>query len=185
MERESVTQLLVRWGEGDREALERLMPLVERELRRIAGGYLKRERVGHTLQPTALVNEAYLRLVDQADVRWQNRAHFVGIGAQMMRRILVDHARKHQASKRGGDVTRVTFNEDLDASDQKDFDLIALDQALERLSQMDARQGTVVELRFFGGLSVDETAIALGVSTATVKREWSTARAWLYKQLRG
>jgi len=182
-ESHEVTELLAAWSGGDRTALDRLMPIVQSELRRLARSYLRGERSNHTLQTTALVNEAYLRLVGQQRVEWQDRAHFFGIAAQMMRRILVDHARRKQSQKRGADATRVSLNEEIDAGPDAGVDVLALDEALEALGKLDARQARVVELRFFGGLSVEETAAALDISTATVKREWVTARAWLFRRL--
>jgi RNA polymerase sigma factor (TIGR02999 family) len=185
-----VTALLRDWSGGDRAALERLMPLVYQELRRLAASYLRVERPDHTLQPTALVHEAYLRLVDQRGVSWQNRAHFFGIAAQMMRRILVDHARRRQAAKRDATVLRLQASTgsggDGGGEDgfARDPELLALDQALCGLESMDARQARIVELRFFGGLTVEETAEVAGVSPATVKREWRTARAWLAREIR-
>jgi RNA polymerase sigma factor (TIGR02999 family) len=177
-----VTALLRDWSGGDRAALERLMPLVYAELRKVAAGYLKSERPDHTLQPTALVHEAYLRLVDQRGVNWQNRAHFFGIAAQMMRRILVDHARRRQAAKRDAPVFRLETAGGAGA--EKDPELLALDVALEGLEALDPRQARIVELRFFGGLTVEETAEVAGISPATVKREWQTARAWLAREIR-
>ena len=180
-----VTQLLKAWSEGDESALEKLMPLVLDELRRLAASYLRKERVGHTLQPTALVHEAYMRLVDQTQVQWQNRAHFFGVAAQMMRRILVDHARAHEAEKRGGEFQKLSLDENLDASGgERDVNLVALDDALNRLAGMDPQKSKIVELRFFGGLSVEETAEVLGVSAPTVKRQWRMAKAWLYGQVK-
>ena len=178
-----VTQLLEDLSAGKEHALDDLMPLVYRELRRQAAGYLRRERQNHTLQPTALVNEAFLKLVQQRNVRWQNRAHFFGVASQAMRRILVDHARTHRREKRGGDAAKVTLDDAVIGAQSRSIDLLALDEALERLGQLDERQVRVVELRFFGGLSVEETAEALRISPATVKREWSMARAWLHSQL--
>jgi RNA polymerase sigma-70 factor (ECF subfamily) len=178
-----LTGLLKAWGDGDAAARERLLPEVYSELRRRAGAYLRRERPDHTLQPTALVNEVYLRLIDQRDVRWQNRAHFFGIASQLMRRILVDHARSQGADKRGGREVRVALEEDVAQQDGPDIDLIALDSALSKLEALDPRQARVVELRYFGGLSVEETAEALGSSPATVKRDWTLARAFLHQQL--
>ena len=181
---ESVTQLLVDWSQGDQAALDRLMPLVYSELRRLAANYLRRERVGHTLQPTALVNEAYLKLIDQKNAKWQNRAQFFGISAQLMRRILVDHARQHQAIKRGGaDQQRLSVTSAEQLVEQPQVDLLALNEALDELTAMDALQGRVVELRFFGGLSIEETAEVLGVGHATVERDWKLARAWLRRKL--
>ena len=177
--------MLQEWSNsGNREALDRLMPIVYDELRRQAGRYLKHERQGHTLQTTALVHEAYVRLIDQAGVQWQNRAHFYAIAAEMMRRILVDHARKRGAAKRGGDAVRVTLNEALNAPEKQDPDLIAVDEALTKLAAMDRQQARVVELRFFGGLNVEETAEVLGISERTVKRDWSVAKAWIRRELR-
>jgi RNA polymerase sigma factor (TIGR02999 family) len=179
-EPERVTQLLLAWSGGAREALDELTPLVYDELRRLAGAYLRRERRGHTLQTSALVHEAFLRMIDQR-VAWQNRAHFFGIAAQLMRRILVDHARSRDASKRGGGETHLA----LDEAEAQDADVIALDDALNSLAAFDPRQSRIVELRYFGGLTIEETAEALGVSHATVEREWSLARAWLRRELSG
>ena len=179
-----VSQLLVEWGRGDQEALSRLMPLVYDELRRLASRHLRRERPDHTLQTTALVHEAYLKLFDQREVDWQNRGHFFAIAAQLMRRILVDYARSHRAAKRGGAYIKLSLDEAAAMSDEKSADLLALDEALDRLATMDPQQSRVVELRVYGGLSVEETAAALGISPRTVKREWSMARAWLYQQLK-
>ncbi|MFL6228568.1 MAG: sigma-70 family RNA polymerase sigma factor [Pyrinomonadaceae bacterium] len=178
-----VTRLLVQLTDGDHDALDALLPLVYAELRRLAASYLRRERDGHTLQPTALVHEAYLRLIDQTQVRWQNRAHFFGVAAQMMRRILVDHARSQQAEKRGGDVQKFSLDENIDVSGERASDLVPLDEALERLAEIDPTKSRVVELRFFGGLSVEETAEVLGVSAPTVKRQWRMAKAWLFGQV--
>ena len=181
----NVTQLLVGWSEGDKAALDQLVPIVYDELRRQAARYLRRERVGHTLQTTALIHEAYLRLVDQKHVRWQNRAHFFGIAAQLMRRILVDHARTKKRLKRGGSDLRVSLNEATALSKGQDLDVIGLDEALTRLEKIDEQQGKIVELRFFSGLTVEETAAVLGISTGTVKRDWSMAKAWLHRELSG
>jgi RNA polymerase sigma factor (TIGR02999 family) len=178
-----VTRLLIRLTEGDRAVLDDLLPLVYGELRRVAAGYLRRENSGHTLQPTALVNEAYIRLVDQTQVRWQNRAHFLGVAAQMMRRILVDHARGRQAEKRGGDYQKLSLDENIDVSGDRSAELVALDEALDRLAELDPQKSRIVELRFFGGLSVEETAEVIGVSAPTVKRQWRMAKAWLYGQV--
>jgi RNA polymerase sigma factor (TIGR02999 family) len=178
-----ITQLLVAWGRGEQAALERLTPLVYDELRRLAHRYMGRERPGHTLQTSALVNEVYLRLVDSSHVRWQNRAHFFAVSAQLMRRVLVDFARGRNNLKRGGDVRRVSLDEALLVSHEHGTDLVALDDALKALASLDARQGQVVELRFFGGLSVEETAEVLHVSEGTVRRDWSLARAWLHREL--
>ena len=181
----TVTEMLAEWSDsGDREALDKLVPIVYDELRRQASRYLQHERPGHTLQTTALVHEAYVRLIDQAGVRWQNRAHFFGIAAEMMRRILVDHARKRRALKRGGDALKLTLNEGLNASSERNLDLIAVDEALTKLLVMDQQQSRIVELRFFGGLNVQETAAVLGISERTVKRDWSVAKAWIRRELR-
>ena len=180
---QNVTQLLLGWGKGDKEALDQLLPLVYDELRRQAARYLRRERAGHTLQTTALIHEAYIRLVDQKRVHWQNRAHFFGIAAQLMRRILVDHARAKKRVKRGGSDVRVSLAESALTVKNRDLDVLALDQALDRLAQVDEQQARVVELRFFSGLSVEETAEVLKISTATVKREWSMAKAWLHREI--
>ena len=182
VESHRVTQLLVAWSQGDHGALEALTPLVYDELRRLAGSYMRRERPGHTLQATALVHEAFVRLIDQR-VEWKSRAHFFGIAAQMMRRILVDHAKAQFAAKRGAGAPRVELDERLAASPEKDVDLLALDAALERLATIDPQRSRIVELRFFGGLSNEEAALVLGVSPATVQRQWSGARAWLYHEL--
>jgi RNA polymerase sigma factor (TIGR02999 family) len=182
---EDVTQILQEVSGGNREAPARLMPLVYDELRRLADHYLRQERPDHTLQPTALVHEAYLRLIDQTRVDWQNRAHFFGVAAQLMRRILVDHARRHRASKRGGFRQKLTLDEAVDYSQTRDVDLVKLDDALTALAKFDARQSRVVELRFFGGLTIEETAEAIGVSPATVKVDWSMAKAWLRREIGG
>ncbi len=179
----SVTQLLGRWTGGDRAALEALMPMVYDELRRLARSYLGRERPDHTLQSTALVHEAYLRLIEQKNVTWQNRAHFFGIAAQMMRRILVDHARNRQAVKRGSGASKLTLDEGLADTNQREVDLVALDQALHTLSRIDPQQSQIVELRFFGGLSIEDTSEVLKISPATVKRNWAMAKAWLYREM--
>jgi RNA polymerase sigma factor (TIGR02999 family) len=179
-----ITVLLEQWGQGDQHALEELTPLVYSELHRLASRYLRRERPDHTLQSTALVNEAYLKLVGQHSMRWQNRAHFFGIAAQLIRRILVDHARTRFAEKRGSNMPRLSIEEISESAAARDLDLIALDDALEDLAKIDARQSRVVELRFFAGLSVEETAEVLQMSPATVKREWTSAKAWLFRQLR-
>jgi len=180
---QAVTQLLVDWGNGDRQALEKLTPLVYQELKRLATRYLRRERREHTLQSTALVHEAWLRLIDQNHVHWQNRAQFFGIAAEMIRRILIDHARNRQAAKRGDGAIKLSLDEALGAPDRRDFDLVALDDALKDLAKLDPKQGQLVELRFFAGLSIEESAEVLGVSPATVKREWAVAKAWLYREL--
>jgi RNA polymerase sigma factor (TIGR02999 family) len=181
---EGITELLIDWGKGDQAALDRLMPLVYNELRRLASNYLRRERATHTLQPTALVNEAYLKLIDQKNAKWQNRAQFFGISAQLMRRILVDHARQHQAAKRGGsNQQRLSITSAEQFAKQPEIDLLALNEALDELAQMDPQQGRIVELKFFAGLSIEETAEVLGISHATVERDWKIARAWLRRQL--
>ena len=175
-----MTVLLRRWSAGDAAALDALLPAVQDELRRLARAYMRREREGHTLEPTALVNEAYIRLVDQHDVRWASRGHFFAIAAQAMRRVLVDHARGHGAAKRGGGAERVTLSGiAAGEAERVDVDVLWLHEALERLARLDERQARVVELRYFAGMSVEEVAEVLGISPATVKREWSTARLWL------
>jgi RNA polymerase sigma factor (TIGR02999 family) len=179
-----VTELLAAFSAGNEQALDELLPLVHRELRRQAARYLRGERPDHTLQPTALVNEAFLRLVEQRNVRWQNRAHFFGIAAQAMRRILVDHARTRRRAKRGGSSPHVTLDDAVVGVEGRSIDLLALDEALSRLATLDERQSRVVELRYFGGLSVEETAVVMEISPATVKREWAMAKAWLYSQLK-
>jgi RNA polymerase sigma factor (TIGR02999 family) len=178
-----VTQLLQAWSAGQQEALEQLLPLIYDELRRLAAAYLRRERADHTLQPTALVHEAFLRLIEQREVNWQNRTHFFGIAAQAMRRILVDHARAQQAAKRGEGATKLALDEALGVAQEREVDLIALDDALNDLAALDPRKSRLVELRFFGGLSMEETAAALGVSLATAGREWQLAKAWLHQQI--
>lgn len=178
-----ITGLLVAWCDGDQMALEQLMPLVEKELHRIASHYMRREDPGHTLQTTALVNEAYLRLVDQRDVRWQNRAHFFGIAAQIMRRILLNYARDRHRAKRGGYTRQVSLSEVAVLSEEKSEELIALDEALKRLALIDERKGRVVELRYFGGLSIEETAEVLKVAPITIIRDWNMAKAWLAREL--
>jgi len=179
-----VTALLLAWGRGEAEAREELIPLVYAELRRLAGRAMAGERGDHTLEPTALVHETYLRLIRQSGVPWQNRAHFFGVAARLMRQILVDHARAHKADKRGGGKPRLTLDSALAATaGGNEVELLALDDALTELTRIDEDQGRIVELRFFGGLSVVETAEALGISTATVKRDWAVARAWLFRRL--
>ncbi|HET9526641.1 MAG TPA: sigma-70 family RNA polymerase sigma factor [Pyrinomonadaceae bacterium] len=179
----NITQLLLQWRRGDQSALEQLMPLVYEELRRLARQCMRGERAGHTLQTTALVNEAYLRLVNSSRVQWQDRAHFFAIASQLMRRVLVDEARKRRNLKRGGEYTRLAIEEVEIGSPGRDFDLLALDQALDGLAEFAPRKGKVVELRFFGGLSIEETALVLGISTDIVKREWRTAKLWLLREL--
>ena len=179
-----ITQLLIAWSDGRREALDDLMPIVYADLKRVAAGYMRREAAGHALQPTALVHEAYVRLVDQKQVKWRNRAHFFGVAAVLMRRILVDHARRRRAEKRGGDWERVTLaGDEAVANSHKEIDVLALDEALERLAQFDPQQERIVELRYFGGLTIDETAEVVGISAATVVREWTIAKAWLRADL--
>lgn len=185
-----VTQTFLRWRQGDVGALHALLPLVYEEMRRLAGSYLQKESPGHTLQPTALAHEAYLRLLDQRHVSWQNRAHFMGLAAQAMRRILTDHARRRDAQKRGGGAVHVALG-DVDAADRGSEPLgegvsaVDLDAALDQLARLDPRQAQVVELRFFTGLSIEEAAEVLAVSPATVKRDWTLARAWLHRELKG
>ena len=181
--RPDLTGLLQAWNEGDPEAMNELMPLVYAELHRLARANLRGERADHTLQATALVNEAYVRLVGQTRVKWQNRAQFFGTAAQFMRRILVDHARDRLSAKRGGGAPRVQLDEALLATSERGIDLLALDAALERLERLDARQGRLVVLRFFGGLTIEEAASVLNISPATAKREWTTARIWLRREL--
>ena len=178
----NVTQLLVAWNDGDAAARDELIPLVYAELHRLAQAYLRRERRGHTLQSAALVHEAFLRLVDQR-VAWRNRAHFFGIAAQLMRRILVDYARSRQNEKHGGDQLHLELDEALDEAAARDTDLVALDDALQSLAALDPQQSRVIELRYFGGLTIEETAEVLGVSDTTVEREWRLARAWLLREL--
>lgn len=178
-----LTKLLLSWRHGDDQAFDRLLPLVHGELRRLARRHMAGERPGHTLQTTALVNEAYLRLIDSREVRWQHRAHFYALCSQLMRRVLVDFARSRRAKKRGGDVMRVTFDEGLAVSDGSDIDLVELDDALRALEKHDARKVKVIELRFFGGLQAKETAEVLGVSADTVLRDWKLAKAWLRREL--
>jgi RNA polymerase sigma factor (TIGR02999 family) len=177
-----VSVLLRAWSGGDQTALERLTPIVYRELHRLAGRYMRRERPGHSLQTTALVNEAYMRLVGYTRMRWQDRAHFFAVAAQVMRRILVEHARRHNL-KRGGDVPHVALDEAALVGADADVDLVALDDAMTALARVDPRKMQVVEMRFFGGLSVEETAEVLGISPVTVKRDWRMAKAWLYREL--
>ena len=181
----NITHLLKEWSEGDQEALDELTPLVYEELRQQAARYLRKERPNHSLQATALINEAFLRLIDVKDVQWQNRAHFFAIAANLMRRILVDHARRRDAEKRGGSQVCLTLDEGLAWANEPDVDLLAIDEALDRLAIIDEQQARIVELRFFSGLTVEETATALGVSPKTVKRDWSVARAWLKREIGG
>lgn len=180
---QNITHLLKEWGDGDQRALDELTPIVYEELRQQAARYLRKERPGHSLQATALINEAFLRLIDVKNVQWQNRAHFFGIAANLMRRILVDHARRRDAEKRGGTQMRLTLEDAVAIAREPAVDLLAIDEALDRLAAIDEQQARVVELRFFSGLSVEETAAALGVSPKTVKRDWSVARAWLRREI--
>ena len=180
-----ITQLLAEWSEGNQAALDQLYPLVYNELRRLAHGYLRRERKGHTLQTTALINEAYLRLVDQKHVHWANRSHFFGISAQIMRRILIDHARRYDYAKRGGGAQRISLDEAAIVAKQRGQALLMLDEALNSLAKIDPRRSQVVELRYFGGLNNEEIAGVLKISENTVMRDWNMARAWLYQELSG
>jgi RNA polymerase sigma factor (TIGR02999 family) len=185
MERASgdVTRLLQEWSNGQEQALDRLLPQIHQELRKLAASYMRKERPDHTLQPTALVNEAFLKLIDQRAVKWQNRAHFFGIAAQAMRRILVDHARAHTASKRGDGVRTVPLDDAVVIGGTVNIDVLALDEALTRLAAIDPQQSRVVELRFFGGLTMEETAEVMHISPATVGREWKMAKAWLFAEI--
>ena len=178
-----VTQLLVAWGNGDEVAREKLISVVYQELHRLAHHYMKRESPGHTLQTSALVNEAFVRLVDQRNVRWQNRAHFFGIAAQMMRRILVDYARSRRYAKRGGGARAMSLDEAMIVSDERSAEVVSVHEALEQLAKLDPRKGQIVELRFFGGLSIEETAEVLGVSPGTVMKDWTLAKAWLRREI--
>jgi RNA polymerase sigma factor (TIGR02999 family) len=180
-----VTGLLLAWGHGDEEALNRMIPLVQQELHQIARRCLYGERAGHSLQPTALVNEAYLRLVDVQQMNWQNRTHFLAMAARLMRRVLVDHARSKRSDKRGGGAATITFDDAFVVTEEPGHDLVALDDALQTLATVDERKSRMIELRFFGGLSVEETASVLRVSPDTVKRDWRFAKAWLMRELRG
>jgi len=178
-----ITQLLVAWGKGDETALDQLIPVVYGELRRIAGNFMRRQNQGHTLQASALVNEAFLRLVDSNKVNWQSRTHFFAVSAQLMRRVLVDAARRRNSQKRGGDRFRITLDDRIDISDENETDLVALDEALTRLADLNPRHSRIVELRYFGGLTEEQVAETLSVSARTVRRDWSVARAWLYREL--
>jgi RNA polymerase sigma factor (TIGR02999 family) len=178
-----LTQILASWNNGDKTALEKLMPLVYNELRHMAARYLKSEHPSHTIQPTALVHEAYLRLMNQRHVQWQNRAHFFAIAAQMMRRILINYARDQHAAKRGGNSYKLLLDEAISVPADRNLDLLALDDALKLLSKIDARKSQLVELRFFSGLSIEEAANIMGISIATAKRDWMLARAWLYREI--
>ena len=180
-----ITQLLAEWSEGNQAALDKLYPLVYNELRRLAHGYLRRERKGHTLQTTALINEAYLRLVDQKQVHWANRSHFFAISAQIMPRILIDHARRYDYAKRGGGAQRISLDEAAVVAKERARELLMLDEALNGLAKIDPRRGRVVELRYFGGLNNEEIAGVLKISENTVTRDWNMARAWLYQELSG
>lgn len=182
-EKKDITRLLLDWRAGDRAALDELVPLVQSELKRLARNYMRRQRVGHTLQTTALVNEAFIRLVDSDKVNWQDRNHFYAISAQLMRRILVDAARRKNSQKRGGERIQVTLDDRLNISDEKEADLVALDEALELLAELDPRQSRIVELRYFGGLTEEQIAETLGISSRTVRRDWNLARAWLFREL--
>jgi RNA polymerase sigma-70 factor (ECF subfamily) len=182
---QEVTQLLIEWGNGNEAAADKLMPLVYEELHRLAHRYMGHERPGHTLQTSGLVNEAYLRLIDQSQVHWQNRSHFFGIAAQMMRRILVDYARNRRYAKRGGNARQVPLDEGLIVSEERGEEIVALDDALQNLATIDERKSRIVELRFFGGLSIEETAETLGVSPGTVMRDWTLAKAWLRREIIG
>jgi RNA polymerase sigma factor (TIGR02999 family) len=185
LEQKNITEALNGLARGDEAALELLVPVVYREMRRLAAGYLRNERTGHTLQPTALAHEAYLRLVGRENIQWQNRAHFLGVAARVMREILVDHARRRKAFKRGGGQPLTVFDEALDVAGNRQIAFDDLDQALVDLARLSERQARVVELRYFGGLTIEETGEVLGVSPVTVKRDWATARAWLYRELSG
>lgn len=182
---EQITGFLIDWNNGSAEALTRLMPLVEKELRRMASHYMRRERRGHTLQTTALVNEAYLKLVDQRQVRFQNRAHFFALSAQLMRRILLDHARNRGREKRGGEAVQVDFNDVAVMSPERSENLIALDEALTRLAQFDLKKSKIVEMRYFGGLSLNEVAEVMGLAPATVSLHWRLAKTWLRREIGG
>ncbi len=180
----NVTQLLIDWNGGDKTALEKLLPMIYQELHLLASRYLRRERPNHTIQATALVNEAYLRLIDQKQVQWQNRAHFFAIAAQMMRRILINYARDQHAAKRGGYSIKVSLNEAIGLANPQDLDLMALDEALDKLALTDSRKSRLIELWFFAGLTLEETAEVLDISLATAKRDWTLARAWLYRAIK-
>ena len=183
--RQEISIILKDWSGGDRRSADALLSLVYDELRKIAGQYLRKEKSGHTLQPTALVHEAYMKLIDISDISWNDRAHFFAVSAGIMRRILVDHARAKLAEKRGGDIQRISLDEADSFSNEPDIDLLAVDEALNELSRFDEQQSRIVELRFFGGLTIEETAHVAGISPATVKREWAMAKAWLHRKLQG
>jgi RNA polymerase sigma factor (TIGR02999 family) len=178
-----LTELLIGWGNGDETALDRLMPIVDRELHRIAHFHMTREDPGHTLQTSALVNEAYLKLINQRDVKWQNRAHFFAIAAKLMRRILLDHAKAQHRAKRGGDAQHVSLSEAIISSDKPSGELIALDDALNKLAEIDLQKSKIVEMRYFGGLTMEEIAEVLGISAVSVRRHWSMAKAWLRREV--
>jgi len=178
-----ITQLLINWSNGDQAALDELIPLVTAELRRLARHYLAQENPGHTLQTSALINEAYIRLIDQQNIAWQNRAHFFGVAAQVMRHILIDHARSYAYAKRGGGARKVPLDEAIIVNDKRSEELVALDDALKDLAVIDPRKSRIIELRFFGGLSIEETAEALKISPITVTREWRSAKAWLRREM--
>jgi RNA polymerase sigma factor (TIGR02999 family) len=178
-----VTQLLVNWSQGDKAALDQLIPLVEAELRRLARQYMARESPGHTLQTSALINEAYVRLIDQQNVPWQNRSHFFGVAAQVMRHILIDHARSYTYAKRGGGARKISLDDLPDMTDRRAEELVALDDALNNLATIDARKSKIIELRFFGGLTIEETAEAMKISPISVTREWRSAKAWLRREM--
>jgi len=181
----NITHVLERWSNGEQSALDELLPLIYKELRRLAGNYLRRERRDHTLQPTALINEVFLRLIDQHDIKWQNRAHFFGVAARLMRRILVDHARAHQAAKRGGEHYSLSLSKADQVAGRPTLDILTLHLTLQRLEELDPQQSRIVELRFFGGLTIEESAEVLSVSHATVERDWKMARAWLRQEMGG
>lgn len=180
---ENITRLLIQLTNGNQDAVDALLAMIYDELRRLAASYLRRERPDHTLQPTALVHEAYMRLIDQTQVNWQNRAHFFGVAAQMMRRILVDHARVHNAEKRGHEYQKLSLDENIDKAVERSHELIMLDDALKTLAEVDPQKSRIVELRYFGGLTVEETAEVMGVTPITIKRHWRMAKAWLYGQM--
>lgn len=181
---ESVTQLLLELSDGNRETVDQLLPHIYDELRRLAASYMRRERPDHTLQPTALAHEAYLRLVDQTRANWRNRAHFFGVAAQIMRRLLVDYARKHNAEKRGADFQKLSLDENIDKAVERGQEIVALDRALEELAAIDEQKARIVELRYFGGLTIEETAEVMGVTPITIKRHWRMAKAWLQSQMK-
>lgn len=182
-DKRAITKLLIEWGDGKKESLDEMLPLVYAELRRLAENYLRGERPDHTLQPTALVHEAYIRLVDQRSVNWRNRAQFIGLAAQMMRRILINHAETHKAAKRGAGEQKVSLDKAINFFEEQNIDLLGLNTALDELAKFDEQKSKVVELRFFGGLTIEETAAALDKSTATIEREWNLARAWLRREM--